>query len=122
MLPKIKLLVKRKKKIKNLLERLKREQTANQVQNLIARLQNLKSSVQRSDVEQLPQLSKDTNELRNTANTLKKQLSGMVEKPTSGLSLTEKQAALDALKLDRTPENLKDLERSLNEKTKRIRE
>lgn len=104
------------KKIKNLLERLKREQTANQVQNLIARLQNLKFSVQRSDAEQLPQLSKDTNELRNTANTLKKQLSGMVEKPTSGLSLAEKQAALDALKLDRTPENLKDLERSLNGK------
>jgi hypothetical protein len=100
-------------KIKNLLERLKREQTANQVQNLIARLQNLKFSIQRSREEQLPQLGKDTSELRAAAEALKKQLGSMVEKPSSGLSLQEKQAALDALKLDRTPENLKDLEKQL---------
>ena len=100
-------------KIKNLLERLKREQTANQIQNLLARLQNLKFSIQRANPEQLPQLSKDANELRNAAESLKKQLNTMVEKPTSALSLQEKQAALDALKMDHTPENLKDLEKTL---------
>jgi len=102
-------------KIKNLLERLKREQTASQVQNLLARLQNLKFSVQRSKEEELPQLSKDTTELRGAAEALKKQLGALVEKQTSGLTLQEKQAALDALKLDRTPENLKDLERNLKD-------
>ncbi|MEN9529528.1 MAG: hypothetical protein RI932_1401 [Pseudomonadota bacterium] len=100
-------------KIKNLLERLKREQTANQVQNLLARLQNLKFSIQRSNQEQLPQLSKDASELRSAAEALKKQLSSMVEKQTSGLTLPEKQAALDALRLDRTPENLKELEQKM---------
>jgi hypothetical protein len=104
------------KKIKNLLERLKREQTANQVQNLLARLQNLKLSIQRSNPDQLSQLNKDTEELRGAANSLKKQLSSMIEKPNSGLSLQERQAALDALKLDNTPENLKELGKSLNEK------
>lgn len=104
------------KKVKNLLERLKREQTASQIQNLLARLQNLKFSIQRSNPEQLPQLNKDADELRSAATQLKKQLNGMVEKPTSGLSLQEKQTALDALKLDRTPENLKDLGRTLQEK------
>lgn len=103
-------------RIKNLLERLKREQTSNQIQNLLARLQNLKFSIQRSDAEKLPQLSKDAEELRTAANTLKKQLGAMVEKPTSGLTLAEKQAALDALKLDRTPENLKEMSRLLADK------
>ncbi|MEN9809091.1 MAG: hypothetical protein RLZZ488_658 [Pseudomonadota bacterium] len=104
------------KKIKNLLERLKREQTSNQVQNLLARLQNLKQSIQRSNPEQLSQLNKDADELRGAANSLKKQLSSMIEKPNSGLSLQERQTALDALKLDNTPENLKDLGKTLSEK------
>ncbi|MEY4065899.1 MAG: hypothetical protein RIR26_2107 [Pseudomonadota bacterium] len=104
------------KKIKNLLERLKREQTASQIQNLLARLQNLKFSIQRSTPEQLPQLNKDADELRNAATQLKRQLGAMVEKPASGLSLQEKQTALDALKLDRTPENLKDLGNALQDK------
>lgn len=103
-------------KIKNLLERLKREQTSNQVQNLLARLQNLKFSIQRSEAEKLPELNKDTSELKNSANSLKKQLAALVEKPSSGLTLAEKQAALEALKLDRTPENLKELEKHLTEK------
>lgn len=104
------------KKIKNLLERLKREQTANQVQNLLARLQNLKLSIQRSNPEQLDTLSKDARELRDAATQLKKQLSSMIDKPNSGLSLQERQAALDSLKLDHTPENLKELQQNLTDK------
>jgi hypothetical protein len=104
------------KKIKNLLERLKREQTAGQMQNLLARLQNLKLSIQRSPPEQLPALGKDASELGSAAKSLKKQLSELIDKPNSGLSLEERQAALNALKMDQTPENLKDLEASLKDK------
>jgi hypothetical protein len=104
------------KKIKNLLERLKREQTASQVQNLIARMQNLKLSIQRASPEQLPALNKDATELAGAAKGLKKQLSEMVDKPNSGLSLEERQAALNALRMDQSPENLKDLGDSLKDK------
>lgn len=104
------------KKIKNLLERLKREQTASQVQNLIARIQNLKLSIQRSNPDQLQALGKDAGELSAAAKNLKKQLSGMIDKPNSGLSLEERQAALNALKMDQTPDNLKNLEGSLKAK------
>jgi hypothetical protein len=106
---------KTEKKIKNLLERLKREQTASQVQNLLARLQNLKLSIQRASPDQLSQLGKDADELRGAATNLKKQLSAMVDKPNSGLTLQEKQAALGELQMDNTPGNLKDLEQSLKE-------
>jgi hypothetical protein len=107
---------KTEKKIKTLLERLKREQTASQMQNLLARLQNLKLSIQRSTPEQLTQLGKDTNELQQSANQLKKQLADIIDKEKSGLTLQEKQAALDALKLDQTPQNLQELERTLADK------
>lgn len=103
------------KKIKNLLERLKREQTSSQIQNLLARLQNLKLSIQRASPEQLPQLGKDADELRGSAANLKKQLSAMVEKPNSGLTLQEKQTALGELQMDNTPGNLKDLEQTLKQ-------
>jgi len=103
------------KKIKSLIERLKREQTANQTANLLARLQNLKLSIQRASPEQLPTLSKDAAELSAAAKGLKKQLSELIDKPNSGLTLEERQAALNALRIDQTPENLKDLERTLGE-------
>ncbi len=102
------------KQIKSLIDRLQREQTANQVQNLLARLQNLKYSIQRSEQQQLPSLTKDTKELRKSADTLKKQLREMVDKPTSGLTLKERQVALDALERDATPNLLGQVERSLS--------
>lgn len=103
------------KKIKSLIERLQREQTASQVQNLLARLQNLKYSIQRSNKEQLPQLTKDTDQLKKSAAGLKKQLREMVDKPTSGLTLKERQVALDALQRDATPEYLGQVESSLSQ-------
>lgn len=103
------------KRIKSLIERLQREQTANQVQNLLARLQNLKYSIQRSEKQQLPALTKDTTELKKSADTLKKQLREMVDKPTSGLTLKERQVALDALQRDATPEYLEKVEGSLSQ-------
>jgi hypothetical protein len=102
------------KRIKSLIERLQREQTSNQVQNLLARLQNLKYSIQRSEQHELPGLTKDTKELKKSADTLKKQLREMVDKPSSGLTLKERQVALDALQRDATPEFLDKVDRSLS--------
>lgn len=102
------------KRIKSLIDRLQREQTANQVQNLLARLQNLKYSIQRSEDQQLPALTKDTKELKKAAGTLKKQLQEMIDKPTSGLTLQERQVALEALQRDATPEFLDKVDRSLS--------
>ncbi|MEY2987377.1 MAG: hypothetical protein RJB13_898 [Pseudomonadota bacterium] len=102
------------KRIKSLIERLQREQTSNQVQNLLARLQNLKYSIQRSEQQELPGLTKDTKELKKSADTLKKQLREMVDKPSSGLTLKERQVALDALQRDATPEFLDKVDRSLS--------
>lgn len=105
---------KTEKLVKSLIERLQRDQTANQAQNLLARLQNLKYSIQRSDPQQLPSLTKDTKELKKSADTLKKQLRDLIDKPTSGLTLKERQVALDALQRDATPDFLNGVERSLN--------
>lgn len=96
-------------RIRDALEALKRqeaqEQTSSWFMKMRSHLERLKQSDLQSS-ENRSSLLDESQGLRDGASAMKNALREMIDSPSGGLKLDEKQLALEALERDQTPENL----------------
>ena len=94
------------KKIESALESLKREADSEDMGNLFARLQSLKSSISRANDDELKNISKDAQKLKADAEQMHEKLSQALQSPSANLSPEEMQAAQSMLGKDKTAQKL----------------